>query len=353
MIKKLVIKGRDISDKKPPLIIGEVSANHGKSLKKIFKIIDCAAEIKLEAIKFQTYDLNQMTLNLNIKEFQLKNYFPNKKWNNRSLYNLYKEAYLPYEWHSKIFRYAEKKGLICFSSVFDLKSLNLLKSLNSPAYKIASLESLHFPLISEIIKLNKPIIVSTGTLNLKEINELNYFFLKKKFTKFAILHCLTQYPANINNCNLNTIKYMKDKFNCQIGFSDHTKDYNASLAAVALGSNIIEKHFMLSEKDNTLDSNFSFGPKKMEKLINNTIEVWKSLGKVKKEISKDEKFYKKFRRSIYVSDEIKKNEKINTENIRVVRPGFGLMPKFYEKIIGKKAKRTLKAGTPLKHSDIY
>ena len=352
MNRKLIIKGREISDKKPPLIIGEVSANHGKSLKKIFRLIDCAAEIKLEAIKFQTFDVNQMTLNLNHKEFLLKKYFHNKKWNNRTLYSLYKEAHLPYEWHSKIFKRAEKKGLICFSSVFDLKSLNFLKTLNCPAYKIASLESLHYPLISNVIKVNKPIIISTGTLNLREIQEINNFFLKKRFTKFAILHCLTQYPAKINNCNLNTIKYMKKEFNSQIGFSDHTQDSTASLAAVALGSTIIEKHFMMNEKEKTLDSNFSFGPNRMEKLISDSIEVWKSLGKVKKDISKDEKFYKKFRRSIYVSRNIRKGEKICKANIRIIRPGFGLMPKLYSKILGKNATKNLKIGTPLKLNDI-
>ncbi len=347
MNRKLIIKGREISDKKPPLIIGEVSANHGKSLNKIFRIIDCAAEIKLEAIKFQTFDVNQMTLNLNYKEFLLKKYFQNKKWNNRSLYSLYKEAHLPYEWHSKIFKRAEKKGLICFSSVFDLKSLNLLKNLNCPAYKIASLESLHYPLINDVIKVNKPIIISTGTLNLKEIQEMNNFFLKKKFTKFAILHCLTQYPAKMKNCNLNTIKYMKKKFNSQIGFSDHTQGSAASLAAIALGSNIIEKHFMINEKEKTLDSNFSFGPRRMEELISESVEVWKSLGSIKKDISKDEKFYKKFRRSIYVSRNIQKGEKISKENIRIIRPGFGLMPKFYSRVLGKYAKKNLKIGTPL------
>jgi len=353
MTGKFYIQSREISDKKPPLIIGEVSANHDRSLNKIYRLIDCAAEINLEAIKFQTFDINEMTFDINKNEFLLKKYFQNKKWNNRSLFNLYSEAYLPHEWHSKIFKRAEKKGIICFSSVFDLKSLNLLKNLNCPAYKIASLESQHFPLIEQVIKIGKPIIISTGTLNLKEIKEVNGFFLKKKFTKFAILHCLTQYPAKIDNCNLKTITYMKKKFNSPIGFSDHTTNSTAALAAIALGSNIIEKHFMISEKENTLDSNFSFSPKKMEKLIKDSVEVWKSMGTEKKKITNEEKFYKKFRRSIYVSKNLQIGDKIDKDSIKIIRPGYGIEPKFYKKILGKKVKRSLSRGEPLKLSDLY
>lgn len=178
---------RKISDNYPPLIIGEVSANHKSSLKEIYKIIDCAAEIKLEAIKFQTFSIDEMTLNIYKKDFIIKNQFKIKKWNNRSLYNLYKEAYLPFEWHKSIFNRAEKRGLICFSSVFDLKSLALLQKINCPAYKIASLESQHFPLIEKVIKKKKPVIISTGTLSMDEINNL-VFFLKKEM---QILPCST------------------------------------------------------------------------------------------------------------------------------------------------------------------
>ena len=248
-MKKFKIRNREVSDKKPPLVIGEVSANHSNSLKKIYKILDIAAEIKMEAIKFQTFHLDEMTLNLNKNEFRIKNKsFDNKKWNNRSLYSLYKEAQLPFEWHKPIFKYAQKKGIICFSSVFDQPSLTLLKSLKCPAYKIASLESMHFPLIKQVIKEKKPIIVSTGTLTLKEIEEVEYF-LKINNANYSILHCITEYPADKKNCNLKLIPLFKKKFSCPIGYSDHTNDNVAALSAVSLGANIIEKHFKLNKND--------------------------------------------------------------------------------------------------------
>jgi pseudaminic acid synthase len=338
---------RKISDNHPPLVIGEVSANHKNSLKEIYRIIDCAAEIKLEAIKFQTFNVDDMTLNISKKNFMIKEQFEIKKWNNRSLYSLYKEAQLPFEWHKNIFKRAEKKGLICFSSVFDLKSLFLLESINCPAFKIASLESQHFPLINQVITKKKPLIISTGTLSMHEINSL-VSFLKKKKTNFALLHCLTQYPAELKNCNLNTIPFLKKKYRCIVGFSDHTTDSFASLAAVSLGSNIIEKHFMLNDKVKTLDSQFSFNIPKMEKLIKDTYKVWTSLGKIKNETPEVETFYKKFRRSIYISENIRKNEVISINNVKIIRPGFGLSPIYYDKIIGKKAKKNLYRGDPLK-----
>lgn len=345
-MKKFKIKNREISDKKPPLIIGEVSANHSNSLKKIYKIIDCAADIKMEAIKFQTFDLDEMTLNLNEKEFRIKNKsFSSKKWNNRSLYSLYKEAMLPFEWHKPIFNYAKKKGIICFSSVFDQNSLALLKSLNCPAYKIASLESLHFPLIKKVIKEKKPIIVSTGTLSIKEIEELE-FFLKRNKATYSILHCITEYPANKKNCNLKLIPLLKRKFNCPIGYSDHTSDNIASLSAVSLGANIIEKHFKLNKKDKTLDSKFSIPPDEMEELIKKSKETWITLGTEKKFIEK--KSYLDLRRSIYVTETINAGQKISKKNIKVIRPGLGLEPKHYDRLIGKRVKKKLMKGDALK-----
>lgn len=342
---------RKISDNHPPLVVGEVSANHKNSLKEIYRIIDCAAEIKLEAIKFQTFNIDDMTLNISKKNFIIRNQFRIKKWNNRSLYSLYKEAQLPFEWHKNIFNRAEKKGLICFSSVFDLKSLALLQSINCPAFKIASLESQHFPLINKVIMKKKPIIISTGTLSMSEINNLA-LFLKRRNANFALLHCLTQYPAELKNCNLNTIPFLKKKYKCIVGFSDHTTDSFAALAAVSLGSNIIEKHFMLNDKEKTLDSQFSFNTLKMEKLIKDTYKTWTSLGKIKNKTPEVERVYKTFRRSIYVSEDINKNEIISTNNIKIIRPGFGLNPANYNKIIGKKTRKKLYKGDPLKIKNI-
>lgn len=342
------IRNRLISDKQPPLIVGEVSANHSKSLKKIFRIIDCASEIGLEAIKFQTFDLDEMTLNLNHREFRLSR-FSNKKWNERNLYSLYKDAQLPFEWHKKIFDRANKKGLICFSSVFDEKSLNFLEKLKCPAYKIASMENLHYPLIQNVIKKNKPTIISTGTLNYKEIETLiKNLKVKKKNNSIVIMYCLTEYPAQYKNLNLNFIKKLKENKNLIVGFSDHTPDNVATISAVTLGANIIEKHFKLFDKDNTLDSEFSIGPKKMEELIKNTKNVWESLKNKGVHISADEKLYVKFRRSVYATKTINKGSEINFSNTKIIRPGLGLSPMLYKKIIGRKANRKIKLGTPLK-----
>ena len=345
-MKKFKIKNRSISDERPPLIIGEVSANHSNSLKKIYKIIDIAKEIKMEAIKFQTFHLDEMTLNLNKNEFRIKNKsFDNKKWNNRSLYSLYKEAQLPFEWHKSIFKYAQKKGIICFSSVFDKPSLKLLKNLKCPAYKIASLESMHFPLIKEVIKEKKPIIISTGTLSIKEIEEMEHF-LKKNKANYSILHCITEYPADKKNCNLKLIPFLKKKFNCPIGFSDHTNDNVAALSAVSLGANIIEKHFKLKKNDKTLDSKFSISPEEMEELITKSKETWLTLGKEKK--IKEKRSYLNLRRSIYVTRTINDGEKISKENIKIIRPGFGLEPKYFNQLIGKRVKKKLTKGEALK-----
>ena len=342
------INNRVISAKYNPLIILEISANHQKSKKKIFELIKSAAKIGAEAIKFQTFHLDEMTLNTNYKDFVIKKKFKNKKWNNRNLYSLYKEAQFPFEWHKEIFNFAKKNGLICFSSVFDEYSLKFLESINCPAYKIASLESLHFPLIKSVCKTKKPIIVSTGTLSIKEVDEVIRFLKKYSKNKFAILHCVTEYPAEYKNLNLKTIKYIKKKYNCVVGFSDHTKGIGPALSSITYGANIIEKHFKLSNQTKSLDSNFSADPEKMKLLLEESKNVWMSIGKVKNNQLKAEKLYRKYMRSIYSTQNIKKGEIINKENIKVVRPGFGVMPKYYNKLIGRKSPLNLKKNRPIR-----
>ena len=348
MLKKIRIDNREISNSTYPLVIAEISANHNNSLKNTLKMIEEAAKIGVEAIKIQTFDVNEMTLKLNKKEFLIKKQFKNKEWNQRSLYNLYSEAQLPFEWHKKIFDKAKSLGLICFSSVFDLKSLRFLEKLKVPAYKIASLESLHFPLITEVCKTKKPVIISTGTLNEKEINKLINFLRRKKFNNCAILHCVTEYPANYKNINLKFIKKMKKKYNCVTGFSDHTQGIGASIASVAFGALIIEKHFKGNTKKNTLDNEFSLDSKSMKILINEVKNSWESIGRDKLNLSNAEKIYKKYRRSIYVSKNIKKGEIFNKHNLKVIRPGLGLAPEYFEKILGKVSKKDLKKGDALK-----
>ena len=341
------INKKTISSNAKPFIIAEISANHNNSLKNTFKLLRAAAEAKVDAVKFQTFNLDDMTLNLNKKEFLIKKKFKSKSWNNRTLYSIYKEAQFPYEWHKKVFNEAKRLGLIVFSSVFDEKSLVFLEKLKVPMYKIASLESLHFPLIEKVVKTKKPIIISTGTLSMYEINELIKFLKKLKCKKFIILHCVTDYPANYRNINLKTISYLKKKFNCLVGYSDHTKGIGVSVSSIAYGACLIEKHFMLSNHK-SLDSDFSSDQTEMKNLVNEIYNSWQSIGKIKNNVSKSEKIYKKYRRSIYAIKNIKKGEKFSIKNIGIIRPGLGMEPKYFSKILNKKAKNLIKKGTPIK-----
>jgi pseudaminic acid synthase len=346
-IKKIRIKNRIVSDLHKPLVIAEISANHQNSIEHTFSLIEKAAEAGVEAIKFQTFDLNEMTLNSKSKFFMINNKFQNKKWNKRSLYNLYKEAQFPFEWHKKVFKKAKDYGLICFSSVFDVDSVDFLENLNVPAYKIASLESLHFPLIKRVCKTNKPIIISTGTLNLNEISSLIKFLKKNKCKKYILLHCVTDYPAKPININLKFIKYLKKKYNCLVGFSDHTSGIGSAICSVAFGANIIEKHFKFSQESEVLDKDFSLDPKSMKLLVKETEVAWESMGNEIKTFSKNEKVYKKYRRSIFACKPIQAGEKFTSQNIKIVRPSGGLDPRYYYKIIGKKSKKNYKFAEPV------
>tara|TARA_B100000787_G_scaffold169737_1_gene162034 strand:- start:3128 stop:4093 length:966 start_codon:yes stop_codon:yes gene_type:complete len=311
-------------------------------------LIDEASKAGAEAIKFQTFKLDEMTINSNRNEFLIKNKFKNEKWNNRNLYSLYKEAQFPFEWHKEIFNYAKKKKLICFSSVFDQYSLDFLEDMDVVAYKIASLESMHFSLLKKICKTNKPLIVSTGTLSIKEIDMLVSFLKKNAKSKFAILHCVTEYPAEYKNLNLKTISYLRKKYNCPIGFSDHSKGIGAAIASISLGACIIEKHFKLKGQNKSLDSDFSADPNMMKILVQETKNAWLSQGKIKKNINGAEKIYKKYSRSIYVTEDIRKGELLSNQNIKVIRPGLGVSPIYYDKLVGKKSPINLIKNTPLK-----
>lgn len=345
--KKYIYRKKKISTNNKPFIIAEISANHKKSINLVYKLLKSAADSGVDAVKFQTFLPNEITFNSKKKDFLIKNFFSNKSWNNRTLYSLYAEGNFPFEWHQKVFNRAKKLGLICFSSVFGDEFLQLLKRLKNPVYKIASLESLHFPLIDEVIKLKKTIIISTGTLSIKEIDLIVRYFKKKKFNKYIIMHCITEYPTKSEKVNLKFIKYLNNKYSCPIGFSDHTIGLGSSIGSIHYGASIIEKHFTLDKKIKTLDNEFSLDKTEMKIFVEEINNSWKSIGKEKKKISSNEKVYKKFRRSIYTSREVKKNEVFSKKNLKVVRPGFGLDPIFYNKIIGKRAKTNIKEHTAL------
>ena len=344
--KKIKIENKVISQNSAPFIVAEVSANHGNSFKNIKDIIDKAKSNGADAIKFQTFDLDEMTIDSKKKIFFLDNYFKIKSWNNRSLYNIYKEAQFPFELHKKVFNYAKKKNITCFSSVFDQKSLNFLEKIKSPVYKVASLESLHFPLIKKIKKTGKPMIISTGTLTINEIKSLINFLKKIKFKNVILCHCVSEYPVKLENANLKMIKHLKKYFDGIIGYSDHTIGLAAPIIASNFGARLIEKHFINLKSKKSLDSSFSSGPEELGMLVKETHNSFLMNKKLNKNIKS---FNKKFRRSIFSTKIIRKGEKFSDKNIKIIRPGGGLEPKFYEFIINRKSKKNIEKNSPIKN----
>jgi pseudaminic acid synthase len=339
------INGREISSRKQPFIIAEISANHNKSLSRTLKIIREAKKAGAHAVKIQSYNANSITLNCKNKFFLIKD--KKSLWNNKNLYSLYKKGSLPYSWYKAIFSEAKKNDLICFSSPFDENAIDYLDKFNVPAYKIASFENNHTPLLEKVIKKKKPLIISLGATTKNEINDLYKFFLKRKFFNFAFLQCTSSYPAKIEDSNIRTIVDLKKKYKIEIGLSDHTEGLAASIAAVSCGATIIEKHFTLDKNAGGLDDSFSMNPDEFRILVEETKNAWLSLGKISYSLSNDEKRHKIFKRSIFISKDIKKNEIFTTQNLKVVRPSNGLAPKFFEKVLGKKSKKNIKFGTPL------
>ena len=327
------IAKRSIGINYKPFIIAEISGNHKGSLNRALKIIKEAKKIGASAVKLQTFDLNEMTLNSKRNFFRINDL--TSPWNGRSLYDLYSEAITPKKWHQKIFNFANKNKIICFSSVFDLISLKYLEKINCPAYKIASFENNHYPLIEAVAKTGKPVIISTGMTKLKDIKDVVKIFKKAKNKNFALLKCTSSYPADPSSSNLKSIELLRKKFKCEIGLSDHTKGIGAAVASVAFGATIIEKHLSLA-------------PKEFGLLVKETNAAWKALGIKKIVVDKTELQNSKLKRSIFVIKKIKKGEKITYKNVKVIRPGHGLHPKYFKKILGRTAKKMISEGSPLK-----
>ncbi|EDZ60075.1 N-acetylneuraminic acid synthetase [Candidatus Pelagibacter sp. HTCC7211] len=336
---------REITIRKQPFIIAEISANHNNSMTRTLKIIREAKKVGAHAIKLQSYNADSMTLNCDNKFFLIKD--KKSLWYKKNLYDLYKKAALPYSWYKEIFAEAKRCGIICFSTPFDENSVDYLDSFDVPAYKIASFENNHIPLIEKVIKKKKPIIISLGATTEKEIKYLYNFLVKKKFYNFAFLQCTSSYPAKIEDSNIKTILDLKKKYKVEIGLSDHTPGIGAAVASISYGATIIEKHFTLDKKGGGFDDIFSMDPDEFRLLVNETKNAWLSLGKISYELSKDEQRHKMFKRSIFVAKNIKKNEKFTKNNLKIVRPSFGLDPIYFKRVIGKKSKQNLKFGTPL------
>jgi len=339
------ISGKSIGLKHEPFIIAEMSGNHNGSLEKALKIVEEAAKCGADAIKLQTYTEETLTIDVDREEFFISD--KNSLWYGQSLHDLYKQAHTPWEWHKDIFAHAKKNNLICFSSPFDDSAVELLESLNTPAYKIASPEIVDHGLIERVANQNKPMIISTGMASFEEISEAVEICLKAKNNQIALLQCTSSYPADAKNSNLKTIPDLRKIFKCEVGLSDHTMGIGAALSSIALGATIIEKHFTLSREDKGVDSEFSLDPLELRNLVKESKKSYAALGEIKYRTYEAEKGALIFRRSLYVTKDIKKGEKFSKENIKSIRPGLGLHTKYLSFFIGKEAKTELKKGTPV------
>lgn len=328
-----------------PLIIAEMSGNHNQSLERALQIVEAAARSGADAIKLQTYTAETMTMDVNSEEFQINE--DTSLWRGESLYSLFKKAYTPWDWHKKIMDKAKSLNMLCFSTPFDETAVDFLEELNVPAFKIGSFENTHTPLIRKVARTGKPVIISTGMASIAEIDDLVSLLRSENCENFALLKCTSTYPASPKNTNILTIPHMRDLFDCEIGLSDHTMGIGASIAGIAHGASIIEKHFTLSRADGGVDSEFSIEPNELKLLVNESITAWKSLGNISYGPTKDELDSSRYRRSIYVSKNIKKGHLISKDDIKVIRPGGGLEPKFFDIVIGMKAKRDISKGTAL------
>ncbi|MBP9887409.1 MAG: pseudaminic acid synthase, partial [Leptospiraceae bacterium] len=329
-----------------PFIIAEMSGNHNQSLERALEIVDAAAKTGAHAIKLQTYTADTITIDKKDGEFFIAD--PKSLWKGSSLYDLYKEAYTPWEWHKPIIERAKEKGLICFSSPFDFTAIDFLEDLNVEAYKIASFENIDIPLIKKAANTGKPIIISTGMASISEIAEAVEAVRSTGNNQLVLLKCTSTYPATPDNTNILTIPHMRELFNCEIGLSDHTMGIGVSVASVALGATVIEKHFTLNRADGGVDSSFSMEPEEMRQLVIESERAWQALGKISYGATEKEKGSLVFRRSLYIVEDIKAGEVLTEKNLRSIRPGLGLSPKFIDQLIGRRVNQNLPRGTAFK-----
>jgi len=343
-MKEIKLGDRMIGPNHPPFIIAEMSGNHNHSLERALEIVEAAAKAGAHALKIQTYKADTMTLNLAKKDFMIDD--KDSLWSGNNLYQLYQQAYTPWEWHQPIFDRCLELGLIPFSTPFDETAVDFLEDLNIPFYKIASFENNHIPLIKKVASTGKPMIISTGMATLAELDETVRTARNAGCKDIILLKCTSTYPATPENTNISTIPHMRELFNCQVGLSDHTMGIGVSIASVTLGATVIEKHFTLSREDGGVDSAFSMEPDEMHSLVVETERAWQAIGAVTYGATGQEKNSMKFRRSIYITKDLKAGDIFTKDNLSVIRPGYGLAPKYYEQLLGKKAAIDIKAGTP-------
>jgi pseudaminic acid synthase len=339
------IQDRDIGTHVRPYLIAEMSGNHNQSLDRALAIVDAAARAGADAIKLQTYTPDTMTLDVRAPGFVIDD--PKSLWADRQLYDLYKEAYTPWEWHAPIMERARGHGMHCFSTPFDETAVDFLEALEVPAYKIASFECTDLPLIRKVAATGKPMIVSTGMATLAEIDETVRTARAAGCRDLILLKCTSTYPSTPDNTNLRSIPVLREAMGCQVGLSDHTMGCGAAVAAVALGGTVIEKHFTLARADGGVDAAFSLEPAELALLRTETERAWQAMGNVRFGASDAERKSLVFRRSLYVVKPLVEGQSLSPDNVRTIRPGFGLPPKYLEVVMGKRVRRSIPAGTPL------
>ena len=339
------IANRAIGAGQRPYLIAEMSGNHNQSLDRALEIVDAAAASGADAVKLQTYTADTMTLDLSGPGFVIED--PNSLWHGRQLYELYQEAHTPWDWHKPIMERAAALGIHCFSTPFDASAVDFLEQLDVPVYKIASFENTDLPLIRKVAATGKPMIISTGMASISEIDEAVATARGAGAKDIVLLKCTSTYPATPENSNLATIPNLAETFGCEVGLSDHTMGSGVAVAAVALGACVIEKHFTLARADGGVDSAFSMEPHEFRAMREEVDRAWQAIGKVTYGGTRAEEGSRAFRRSLYIAEDVRAGEELNAQNLRAVRPGFGLPPKFLDTLIGKRVARNLSAGTPV------
>jgi pseudaminic acid synthase len=328
-----------------PFVIAEMSGNHNQSLEKALEIVDAAADSGAHAIKLQTYTADTLTINSSAEDFFISD--PKSLWKGRSLYELYQEAYTPWEWHKAIFDRARERNIICFSTPFDDTAVDFLENLGAPAYKIASFENNHYPLLKRIAQTGKPVIMSTGLSDLHDL-ELAVDILRSNGCKeLVLLKCTSTYPASPETSNILTIPHLEDLFKCHVGLSDHTHGIGVAVASVALGARVIEKHFTLDRSEGGVDASFSMEPLEFAALVSETERAFLGLGEIQYGIQEAERKSLTFKRSIYIVEDIKAGEFLTEKNIRIIRPGRGLSPRYFDLMLGKRVNKDVNRGTAL------
>ena len=342
---KMQIAGNSVGSGAEPFIIAEMSGNHNQSFERALEIVDAAARAGAHAIKLQTYTADTMTLDLKEREFFISD--EKSPWKGQSLYDLYKIAHTPWEWHKPIFERAKNKGLICFSTPFDETAVDFLEKLGVPIYKIASFENTDIHLIQRVAETGKPLIISTGMATISEIHEAVTAARNEGCQNIVLLKCTSSYPAPFKDMNIKSIQSLRETFNVESGLSDHSMGSTVAITSIAFGATVIEKHFTLKRADGGVDSAFSMEPHEFKQMVEDLKNAREAIGNVRYGLTASEEKSRIFRRSTYVVKDMDEGEVFNESNVRLIRPGLGLEPKYLEMILGRKANKTIKKGTPL------